>query len=418
MVAATGSSERRTPSSRRSRYAQGVRRRVIGLVVLAGVVAVAAPAFPFLARYGTVPRKADGPVTVLLAGVTPRYDEQAPVWPWPARPEDYSGLTDTIVLAQLRPDGTTNMLSIPRDTWVNVPQFGWGKINGSNPHGGPDTLLGAVQNLTGLKVDAYALLSLNAMRAMTQAAGGVTLDVAQDMKYDDNAGRLHIDLKAGRQHLTGEEAEGYLRFRKDNLGDIGRVARQQNFLGALLNKVKSPLNWWRLPGMVGAVDRNMKSNLSREQVAGLLGAALSGPKVSMHTVPGNFGGGGTWVPNRAALSQLVDQNFTDPNDPRRLSIAVVNTAAPAGSARRLKDRLESLGYLQVSVSNGPQASAVTTVTGRAGQPDPAGCGARAGGPGSRCARRGCDGAAGQRHARELTDGGRQPARAGAVHSTG
>lgn len=336
---------------------------MIGLVVLAGGVAMAAPAFPFLARYGTLPRQADGPVTVLLAGVTPKYDESAPVWPWPTRPEDYSGLTDTIVLAQVRPDGTANMLSIPRDTWVDVPGYGWGKINGSNPHGGPDTLMGAVQNLTGVQVDAYALLSLNAMRAMTTAAGGVTLDVAQDMKYDDNAGKLHIDLKAGRQHLSGEEAEGYLRFRKDNLGDIGRVARQQNFLGALLDKVRSPLNWWRLPGMVGAVDRNMKSDLSRAQVAGLLGAALNGPKVAMHTVPGNFGGGGTWVADRAALSQLVEKSFSDPNDPRRLSVAVINAAAPDGSARRLKDRLEGLGYRHVSVANAPQASAVTTVTG-------------------------------------------------------
>ncbi|MFK7602125.1 LCP family protein [Deinococcus sp. SM5_A1] len=340
-----------------------MRRRVILLVVLAGVVAVAAPAFPFLARYGALPRKATGPVTVLLAGVTPKYDESAPVWPWPARPEDYSGLTDTILLAQLRPDGTTNMLSIPRDTWVNVPGNGWGKINGSNPHGGPDTLVGVVQNLTGVKIDAYALLSLNAMRAMTQAAGGVTLDVAQDMKYDDNAGKLHIDLKAGRQHLSGEQAEGYLRFRKDNLGDIGRVARQQNFLGALLNKVKSPLNWWRMPGMVGAVDRNMKSNLTRAQVAGILGAALSGPKVAMHTVPGNFGGGGTWIADRAALATVVDNNFTDPNDPRRLSIAVINTAAPDGSARRLQGKLRSLGYLRVSVANGPQGNATTTITG-------------------------------------------------------
>ncbi|GGM01100.1 membrane protein [Deinococcus aerophilus] len=327
------------------------------------MVAIASPAFPFLSRYGALPRKADGPVTVLLAGVTPKYDESAPVWPWPARPEDYSGLTDTIVLAQLRPNGEAHLLSIPRDTWVNVPGHGWGKINGANPHGGPEMLVGAVQHLTGVSVDAYALLSLNAMRAMTEAAGGVTLDVARDMKYDDQAGRLHIDLKAGRQHLSGTEAEGYLRFRKDNLGDIGRVERQQNFLGALLSKVKSPLNWWRLPGMVGAVDRNMKSNLSREQVSALLGAALSGPKVSMHSVPGTFGGGGTWVADRAELSRLVDTNFRDPNDPRRLSIAVINTAAPDGSARRLKARLESLGYLYVSVANGPQASATTTVTG-------------------------------------------------------
>ncbi|CAM3333138.1 LytR family transcriptional regulator [Deinococcus saxicola] len=333
------------------------------MVVLAGVVAVAAPAFPFLTRYGALPQKAAGPVTVLLAGVTPDYDDTAAVWPWPAKPESFSFLTDTIVMAQLQPNGTTNMLSIPRDTWVNVPGFGWGKINGANSHGGPDTLVAAVQNLTGVKVDAYALLSLNAMRAMTQAAGGVTLDVAQDMKYDDNAGRLHIDLKTGRQHLSGEQAEGYLRFRKDNLGDIGRVARQQNFLGALLSKVKSPLNWWRMPGMVGAVDRNMKSNLTRAQVAEVLGAALGGPKVAMHTVPGNFGGGGTWIADRAALATLVDNNFTDPNDPRRLSIAVINTAAPDGSARRLQEKLRSLGYLRVSVANGPQGNATTTITG-------------------------------------------------------
>ncbi|WP_415786280.1 LCP family protein [Deinococcus saxicola] len=340
-----------------------MRRRVILMVVLAGVVAVAAPAFPFLTRYGALPQKAAGPVTVLLAGVTPDYDDTAAVWPWPAKPESFSFLTDTIVMAQLQPNGTTNMLSIPRDTWVNVPGFGWGKINGANSHGGPDTLVAAVQNLTGVKVDAYALLSLNAMRAMTQAAGGVTLDVAQDMKYDDNAGRLHIDLKTGRQHLSGEQAEGYLRFRKDNLGDIGRVARQQNFLGALLSKVKSPLNWWRMPGMVGAVDRNMKSNLTRAQVAEVLGAALGGPKVAMHTVPGNFGGGGTWIADRAALATLVDNNFTDPNDPRRLSIAVINTAAPDGSARRLQEKLRSLGYLRVSVANGPQGNATTTITG-------------------------------------------------------
>lgn len=326
------------------------------------MVALISPALPFLTRYGAFPRKADGPVTVLLAGVTPNYPKFAPVWPWPALPEDYSGLTDTIVLAQLRPDGTTRLLSIPRDTWVNVPDFGWGKINGANPHGGPETLVSTVQNLTGIQVDAYVLLSLNAMRAMTTAAGGVTLDVAQDMKYDDNAGKLHIDLQAGRQHLNGMEAEGYLRFRHDNLGDIGRVARQQNFLGALLGKIRSPLNWWRLPGIVGAVDHNMKSNLSREQVAQALGAALSGPKVTMYSVPGTFGDG-PWLVDRAALATLVENQFRDPNDPRRFTIAVVNTAAPAGSARRLKAKLEGLGYLRVSVSNGPQDSSTTTVTG-------------------------------------------------------
>ncbi|WP_102125145.1 LCP family protein [Deinococcus planocerae] len=343
-----------------------MRRRAVLLllVLLAGLVALFSPAAPALARYGALPRKAQGPVTVLLAGVTPNYPP-SPVWPYPAAPEDYSGLTDTIVLAQFRPDGTANLLSIPRDTWMNIPGWGLGKINGSNVHGGPDMLMDAVQSLTGVRVDGYALLSLHAVRSLTDAAGGVTLDVPQRMKYDDNAGGLHIDLQPGRQHLGGQQAEGFLRFRKDGLGDIGRVARQQTYLSAMVGQVKNPVNWWRLPGMVAALDANTKSNLTRAEVGALLGSALGGLKVNMHTVPGDFGGGGTWLPDRAGLQGIVREHFRDPNDPRFLTVAVVNVGAPGGSARRLKARLEELGYQDVRISDGPRADQPTTVTGRA-----------------------------------------------------
>lgn len=346
-----------------ARYAHGVRFLVIVAVVLAGLVAALSPAVPFLSRYGALPRTPERPVTVLLAGVTPEYDENAPVWPYPAKPEAFTYITDTIVLAQVRPDGHANLMSIPRDTWMNIPGWGWGKINGANRHGGPDMLVSAVQSLTGVKVDAYALLSLYAVRALTDAAGGVTLTVPQRLKYDDNAGKLHIDLQPGRQHLNGVQAEGFLRFRKDNLGDIGRVARQQLFLGALIGQVKNPLNAWRLPMMVSAVDRNMKSNLGRDTVGALLGAALRGPKVTMHTVPGSFGGGGTWVPDRAALAALVARDFRDPNDPHSLRVAVVNLDAPDGSARRLQTRLSALGYRNVTIASEPRGPAPTTVSG-------------------------------------------------------
>ncbi|GAA5512956.1 polyisoprenyl-teichoic acid--peptidoglycan teichoic acid transferase TagU [Deinococcus carri] len=336
------------------------------LVVLAGLVALLAPAFPALTRYGALPHKADGPVTVLLAGVDVDYDDKSGMWPWPAKPEQYDQRTDTIVLAQVRPDGTANLLSIPRDTWVNLPGWGWSKINAANPHGGPELLVRSVEDLTGIRVDAYSLLSLNALRALTEAAGGVTLDVPQRMKYDDNAGKLHIDLQPGRQHLSGQQAEGFLRFRHDGMGDIGRVARQQTYLTALVGQIKSPLNWWRLPAMVGALDQNTKSNLTRQEVGALLGAALGGVKVNMHTVPGSFGGGGTWLPDRAALRALVAENFRDPNDPRALTVAVVNLAAPDGSARRLRTRLEELGYQDVRIAEEPRTDGVpTTVSGAA-----------------------------------------------------
>lgn len=347
-----------------ARYTRPVRRGVVLLVALAGAVALCSPAFPALARYGTLPRKADAPVTVLLAGVTPNYPPSA-VWPYPASPEDYSGLTDTLVLAQLRPDGSAQLLSIPRDTWLNIPRWGFGKINGANVHGGPDMLVSAVESLTGVRVDAYALLSLHAVRSMTDAAGGVTLDVAQRMKYDDTAGKLHIDLQPGRQHLNGEQAEGFLRFRKDGLGDIGRVARQQTFLTAFTGKLKNPVNVWRVPGVVGALNSNVKSNLSRAQVGALLGGALSGPTINMHTLPGDFGGGGTWIPDRSALRTLVAEHFRDPNDPRTLNIVVINVAAPDGSARRLKEKLEGMGYQNVSIKSDVGSAPTTTASGTA-----------------------------------------------------
>ncbi len=349
-----------------ARYARGVRVRVIIGVLLAAVVAAAAPAAPFLARYGAVPHQPETPVTVLLAGVAPRYDESAPVWPWPAKAEDYTGTTDTIVLAQIRPGGQLNLLSIPRDSWMNIPGWGWGKINGANPHGGPDMLVGAVEDLTGVKVDGYAFLSLYALRALADAAGGVTLDVPTRMKYDDNAGRLHIDLQPGVQRLNGTQAEGFLRFRHDARGDIGRVERQQLFLAALSDQVKRPLNWWRVPLMVSALDRNTRTNLDRATVGSILGAAAGGLKLKTLTVPGSFGFRGAasvWAVDQAALDRLIATDFRDPGDPRFLTVAVVNVGAPAGSARRLKMRLEELGYRRVTATNGPGDQSGTTITG-------------------------------------------------------
>nr|WP_246363078.1 LCP family protein [Deinococcus budaensis] len=336
------------------------------MTVLAGLVALAAPAFPALSRYGALPRVADGPVNVLLAGVDVDYDDAAAVWPYPPKPEAYDQRTDTLMLAQVRPDGAVKLLSIPRDTWVNIPGYRWSKINAANPQGGPELLVRTVQELTGLRVDAHVLLSLGALRALTEAAGGVTLDVPGRMKYDDNAGHLHIDLQPGRQHLSGEQVEGFLRFRHDNLGDIGRVARQQAFLTAMTNRMTNPLNWWRLPGMVGALHQNTRSDLTRDEVGALLGAALHGPRISTYTVPGDFGGP-TWVPDRAALSALIAEHFRDPNDPRGLRVAVLNVGAPDGSARQLREQLLTLGYQNVWVADAPRADVGTTVSGAAAE---------------------------------------------------
>lgn len=349
-------------SSLLSRYSRPVRRPlVITLLVLAGLLALVSPAIPALLRYGTLPRKADRPLNVVLAGMDVDYDWTASTWPYPPKPLDFTTRTDTLMLAQVHPDGKVNLLSIPRDTWVNIPGYGWGKINGANVHGGADMLMNTVQQFTGVPIDGYVFMSLSAVRDLTNAAGGVTVDVPTRMKYDDNAGHLHIDLQPGRQHLNGEQAEGFLRFRHDSLSDIGRVGRQQMFMTALLGRVKNPLNAWRLPAMVGAMNRNTKSNLTRAQVGALLGAALSGPQVNAQTVPGTFGNGGTWIANRAELSTILQRDFRDPGDPRSMMVTISNVAAPNGSARRLKAKLEGLGYTNVSILDAARQNLPTTV---------------------------------------------------------
>ncbi|ADV66392.1 LCP family protein [Deinococcus maricopensis] len=332
------------------------RFRVLVALALAGVTALFAPAAPALLKYGALPRTPDAPITLLLAGTTPNYVASAT-----AAPEDYTGLTDTIVLAQFRPaEREVRLLNIPRDTWTNIPGWGYGKINGANPHGGPDLLVRAVQQVTGVGVDGYALLSLRALRDLTDAAGGVPVTVEKPMRYDDNAAKLHINLMPGEHRLNGAQAEGFLRFRHDGLGDIGRVRRQQAFLGALSARLRSPLNVWRLPAVAGALDRNVRTNVAREQVAGMLGVLLTRPNVSTTLLPGAFGPGGTWTPDRAGIRALVQERFRAPNA-RTATVVLRNVAAPNGTARRTKARLDGLGYADVRIENVERAAQPATL---------------------------------------------------------
>lgn len=336
----------------------GAVRSVVVLVL--ALVWLLGPAVPVLLRYAALPQTPQRPINILLAGTTPNYVDNAPTWPWPAAPEDYTGLTDTIMLAQVQPGGRVELLSIPRDTWVDIEGYGSGKINSANKRGGPDKLVGTVENLLGLKVDRYALLSLNALRDLTDASGGVTLNVPERMKYDDEAGHLHVDLQPGEQHLSGNQVEGFLRFRHDAAGDIGRVSRQQLYLQALGQKLGSPLNIWRWPRVLSALDRNTKTNLDRATVAQLLGALRGGHNLNTQTLPGHFGPHGTWTPDYPAIRGLVSEHFTDPNDPHGRSIAIANIDAPDGAARALQNRLRAQGYSNVWIADLPRRAQPTT----------------------------------------------------------
>jgi hypothetical protein len=118
--------------------------------------------------------------------------------------------------------------------------------------------------------------------------------------------------------------------------------------------------------VISALDRNTKSNLTRDLSGKVLGAALSGSKVQMFKVPGDFGWAGNlsvWRVDQAALRALVQQEFRDPKDPRNLSVQVLNVQAPGGSARRMKARLDALGYVNVTTGNSAGVQGATTISG-------------------------------------------------------
>lgn len=146
------------------------------------------------------------------------------------------GRTDTIMLLHIPRSGKAQLVSIPRDSYVEVPGFGMDKINSAFTYGGPQLLSQTVEQSTGLRVDHYAEIGMGGLANVVDSVGGVELCVNEAID-DPLAG---ISLQPGCQKLKGPEALGYVRTRATAMGDLDRVQRQRDFFAALLDKITSP----------------------------------------------------------------------------------------------------------------------------------------------------------------------------------
>ncbi len=181
----------------------------------------------------------------------------------------FKGNTDAIMLVRVEPEASRiSVMSVPRDTRVQIPKHGYHKLNAANQIGGPALTTKLVEEITGAKVDFYALVDFEGFKELIDALGGIEIDVERNMFKVDPYQNLRINLKKGRQRLNGEQAMGYVRFRDDTFGDITRVERQQKFFKALLNRVKEPDAFNNLPALVRQSLRTVRTNIS-------LGTALT-----------------------------------------------------------------------------------------------------------------------------------------------
>ncbi|GAA4840556.1 LCP family protein [Actinomycetospora corticicola] len=143
--------------------------------------------------------------------------------------------SDVIMLVNVSDDGShASVVSIPRDSWVPIPGRGMNKINAAYSFGGPSLLVQTVESLTRVRVDHFAVIDFAGFAQMTDAAGGIDVNVGQATNFDG------VAVPAGPQHLDGVHALSYVRERKSLPGgDFDRVRRQQNALRALASSATS-----------------------------------------------------------------------------------------------------------------------------------------------------------------------------------
>jgi len=235
--------------------------------------------------------------------------------------DETSQLTDTIMLLHTG-SGPSTLVSIPRDSLVNIPGFGRARINsaygkGGGPDGGgPALLVQTVEQATGLRIDHYAEIGFLGIVSVVDAVGGVQLDVPESIKDPKAA----LDIKAGPQTLDGPTALGYVRTRATASSDLGRVERQRALLSALLNKVVSPttlLNPFQVVPLVDGLNKAITLD-SGDHLWNLaqLGLAMKGISSGISTtVPVTPTGSGTlnWDKTRAsALFAAIGNDETPP----------------------------------------------------------------------------------------------------------
>jgi LCP family protein required for cell wall assembly len=229
--------------------------------------------------------------------------------------------SDTILLLHIPSNGTKpTLISIPRDSYVDIPGHGWNKINAAYAFGGPKLLIQTVQVATGLPVNHYMGIGFDGLVNVVNDVGGVYMCLPGPMK-DPKSG---LKLKKGCQTLTGDQALAFVRTRAFADGDLQREQDQRQFLKALLSKMTSfgsianPFS--SIPAAGGAASALTVDNGTQLYQLVSVGYALRNPVTT--TVPfGGFGNeavGSVVLWNKSAAEQMFKDLGTDTALPKSL----------------------------------------------------------------------------------------------------
>lgn len=181
------------------------------------------------------------------------------------------GNTDVMYLVKVD-NGVTHLTQVPRDSYIDSSSYGPLKANALYSLGGVGAVKRELSSKLGQPIEHHVVVDLSAVRRMGDQLGGLEVNVPKRMYYVDNSQGLYIDLQPGPQTLKGRDLEGFLRFRHDEEGDIGRLERQKLALNALFSKLTRPENLLRLPALIGSAGKDLKTDLGPMELGGLVTA--------------------------------------------------------------------------------------------------------------------------------------------------
>lgn len=259
--------------------------------------------------------------------------------------------TDTILIVSIDPvTKSAGVLSLPRDLWVNIPGYGFERINTAfeigeyqKKGGGPALLRRTLEGLLGVPMHHYALVGFTGFRNVVDQLGGVVVDVERPFRDDEfpqgNYGTRRILFQAGLQRLDGEQALWYVRSRHAD-SDFGRNRRQRQFLLAVRQQALQLNMLPKAPAMLASVMDSVTTDLRASEILSLVRVAkdVETSRLTSRAIDESMvnpwmtpGGAAVLLPEPAAIRQVVQEVFGTPGKLPTLPVArpqVVVVATP------------------------------------------------------------------------------------------
>jgi len=285
---------------------------------------------------------------------------------------------DVVMLVRVDPNtSTAQMLSIPRDLYVDIEGHGQNRINAAYTFGGPSLLVETLKRELDVEINHYVEVDFVGFQALVDEVGGISID----FPYAARDSKSGLDIEAGSQTLNGAQALAYARSRhyqeyqdgdwvSIEANDIGRTQRQQEVVRAILSQLKNPSSIAEAGSIASTMGQHMTidSNLASTSVASLVWdfkGVLTGPVVgaTLPTEGRTIDGRSVVVADEPEASAML-ANFRAgvPLAETPLRLEVLNGNGADGAAGEMSRTLEDLGFRVESVGNaGTDSYAQTTV---------------------------------------------------------